>query len=391
MPRVVVSTLGTLGDVRPLVAIGLALQAKGADVVFATTDSFCSVVEAAGLRFAPFGDDSYLGDERARQAMLDASEGFGYWLGVSNLAQLECLHERLDEISVGADLLVSTPLVMAAHLVAHHRGLPLVSCCLSPAIILREAEGVPQVDPNAAEWRNRLNALRSRLGLPRRIFPQMERFSADITLGVYPKCLGGAGPYVREPIEVGYPILLEAKHRTCSADLADWLAEGPFALFSFGSFIDLQAERFFRAATEACRDANLRCLYLSPYSHSNLAAGSPSVRVEAYISHKLVMPLASVIVHHGGTGTLSAAIQARRPMVIVPFGLDQVFNGSRLGCQDLAEVLPSEQVNRITLGAALSKALGRSWDREKLWEGLDHGVGFETADVIARNIFSRFA
>jgi UDP:flavonoid glycosyltransferase YjiC (YdhE family) len=320
--------------------------------------------------------------------MLDPNNGFGYWLGISNLTNIESLYNALDKISEDADLLVSTPLVMAAHLVAQRRRLPLISCCMSPAMILRETDGVAKVDPNATEWRLRLAALRSRLGLPRRIFPQMERFCADLTLGIYPKCLGGVGSYVRDPMEVGYPILPDTDG-ACSAGLANWLSKGPFALFSFGSYIDQDVERCFRSAVSACEDIALRCLYISPYSHANLSASSQSVRVESYIPHNLVMPLSSVIVHHGGTGTLSAAIQARRPMVITPFGLDQFFNAKRLGDQDLAEVLPAAQVDRDTLKFALTEALNRSLDREKLWHVAGQGVGVESADVVAEVIFSQ--
>src|SRR5262245_34096688 len=49
--RIVLTTLGSLGDLHPYVAIGLGLQARGHEAVIATSASYRPRVEALGLGF----------------------------------------------------------------------------------------------------------------------------------------------------------------------------------------------------------------------------------------------------------------------------------------------------------------------------------------------------
>jgi UDP:flavonoid glycosyltransferase YjiC (YdhE family) len=383
MAKIVISTLGTLGDVRPFIAIAQAAEARTHEVTFATSESFGEVVASHGLRHASFGNDDYLRDASVRASMVEPIDGFGFWMGHSNLRNLEELYDQLANLCNGVDLLLSNPLVIVSHLVAETAGVPLVSCSLSPAMLLSDEAGVRRVDPHAREWRSRLNALRQRIGLPRSAFPQMERFTASLNLGLYPRCLGGEGRYyMREPIEIGYPTLHSPGELTCPPELAKWISEGPYVLVSFGSYIDRDATSVFDAAISACENLGLRCLYLSPHSAARLASSSDHVFVSGYIPHGLAMAKASVIVHHGGTGTLAAAIEAGRPMVVTPFGLDQTSNAASLAARDLAEVLPAEKITAVTLSDALSQALKNSEKRDKLWRENDWGVGPHIADLV---------
>lgn len=372
------TALGSLGDIKPLAAIAQVARDAGHAVRFATSQSYQQVVESAGLAFDLFGDDDYFNRSDVRDAMVDPREGFGVFMWHSNLADLEALYSRLDGLAAGVDLIVATPMVMAAHLVAQRRGVPLVSCSLSPATLLLDPSS-GTVDPHAREWRSRLNALRGAIGLASRGFPQMERFNVDLTLGVYPECLAGAqGRYVRVPVEVGYPPLRQETQ--LDRDLAAWLDGRPYALFSFGSFIDRGAARHLQAASAACRELGLRCLFLSRHSAQALEPGAAAdVRVVSSVAHECVMPRAEVIVHHGGTGTLAASIEARRPVVVTPFGLDQTFNARCLEERDLAELLDAGSVTPEALTGALSRALAAWPRREPRWGAARRSVGPQAA------------
>ena len=49
-----------------------------------------------------------------------------------------------------------------------------------------------------------------------------------------------------------------------------------------------------------------------------------------YVPHHWLFPRIAAAVHHGGAGTVAAALRAGVPSVIVPFYLDQPFWGQRL-------------------------------------------------------------
>ena len=55
--RIVVTTLGSLGDLHPYVAIALGLQARGHDVLVATGECYGRKIKALGLGFAAVRPD----------------------------------------------------------------------------------------------------------------------------------------------------------------------------------------------------------------------------------------------------------------------------------------------------------------------------------------------
>lgn len=371
LARLLIATLGSLGDIRPFLAIALAARSRGHQVTFATSDGFAKIVQYYKFHFVSLGSDEYFHDRDVRGRLLDVRTGFSSFMACSNLSHLEVACTQLASLALNADVILSTPLVMAAHLAAQARDVPLVNCALSPATLLAKWGG-EVVDPLAGEWRQRLSALRSSLGLPRRSFPQMERFSATLTLGAYPRCIGSTEmPLIRSPVEIGFPDLDEADGCTekISDELQAWIAIGPFVFMSFGSFIDDCAEEIFRMAHDACNTLGLRLLFSSPYfAKAHKPRTSASARVEPYLPHRLAMREAAVVIHHCGVGTLAAAVALGKPMIAVPFGLDQGFNAGMLQKRELAEVIPSQEVTSERLKLALRRCLDVRDSRALLWK-----------------------
>ncbi|MEZ0373180.1 MAG: glycosyltransferase, partial [Candidatus Sericytochromatia bacterium] len=64
--RILLLTAGSRGDVQPLLALALNLQARGHQVCLAAPPNFAGWIGACGLRFEPFGSDMQaLLEERA--------------------------------------------------------------------------------------------------------------------------------------------------------------------------------------------------------------------------------------------------------------------------------------------------------------------------------------
>ncbi len=51
MSKIVVTTIGSLGDLHPQIAIALELQKQGHHVVFAAQSGYQTKIEALGLKF----------------------------------------------------------------------------------------------------------------------------------------------------------------------------------------------------------------------------------------------------------------------------------------------------------------------------------------------------
>jgi len=386
MARLIFATLGSSGDVRPILAIAMAVRARGHDVAVATTPAYRSLIEGRSVQYLEFGNDEYFDDPSIRAAMLERTSGFSFWMAVSNLPHLEEMCKTLLVYCQDADAIVSTPFVMTAHLAAEYFKIPLVNCCLSPASYLPDKGISRGSDANAINWIRRLNAIRADLRLPRVAFPQMGRFNAAVALGLYPECLRDCEQLtIRNIIPVGYP-LLRGDSYSNNYNLEKWISKGNFCLFTFGSYVDKDRDVLFKAAVSACKKLRMRCLYVSPFGSHKLDSSDEDVRVENYVGHNLIMPAASVIIHHGGTGTLSEALICRKPVVVIPFGLDQYYNAGRLNKSDLAEILPADEVDEESLTRAIVRALTEGGRRAETLASKDLGAGADLADIACDRI-----
>lgn len=69
----------------------------------------------------------------------------------------------------------------------------------------------------------------------------------------------------------------------------------------------------------------------------------PNALVEQWWPQAKVLTLASVVVHHGGFGTLLGALTAGRPQVILPlFSLDQFHNAARVHAAKVGVSVPAD-------------------------------------------------
>jgi rhamnosyltransferase subunit B len=53
MAKIVLATIGSLGDLHPMIALGLELNSRGHEITVAAMGSYRENIEAAGFRFMP--------------------------------------------------------------------------------------------------------------------------------------------------------------------------------------------------------------------------------------------------------------------------------------------------------------------------------------------------
>ncbi len=61
MGRIVISTIGSLGDPHPQIAIAIELRQRSHNIVFATNKEYQEKIEALGFEFHRIRPDSYQG------------------------------------------------------------------------------------------------------------------------------------------------------------------------------------------------------------------------------------------------------------------------------------------------------------------------------------------
>lgn len=376
--RALLTTLGSLGDVLPMLALANALRLERVDVAVATSQRFRHIVVRAGHTFIAIGDD----EDPMQGATLheDASVDF---IDRANFTQLDRLFEDLLAAATGVHVIVAPYHVVPAHLVAERLAIPYVACAFSPAHL----PGVAERIKTPIRWHTALHTLRERAGLPRALLPYAGIFNgAALVLGLFPRFLLPSHR-VRLPTlhVVGYP-----RPPAEFQDAADTLGAAPCdedtVVVSFGSYADrLQPGHFFQQTVAACRDLRLKCLYLSRFVTAEDAPDMPDLQVRRFVAHDAVYPHAGIVVHHGGLGTMMAACRHARPMVIVPFFYDQPYHARRMNELLGIPNIPASRFDRHALGGALVDVLAR---REELRRNIAQLTTHETdgAPAAARHI-----
>jgi rhamnosyltransferase subunit B len=106
--RIVVTTLGTLGDLYPMIAVALELQQRGHDVVFVTHQVYQTKLEALGFEFHPLRPDfTAMKDPQEMARMMDRKTGQEYMVRQWVNPSLREMYADLLAVAKGADLIFS--------------------------------------------------------------------------------------------------------------------------------------------------------------------------------------------------------------------------------------------------------------------------------------------
>lgn len=135
-------------------------------------------------------------------------------------------------------------------------------------------------------------------------------------------------------------------------DLRDFLDRSPTVLFTCGSQCH-RVPRFFKVAMEYAELTGRQVLLLGANTPP-MGLDETRVRWYSFLPIRLVLPLCSAIVHHGGVGTTVQSILAATPQVVVPIVLDQWAQAQRVEELRLGMALKPSQFDAKSVDAALA-------------------------------------
>ena len=420
--HIVIATVGSLGDLFPLLAIGRELHARGHRVTVATHATHRLPIEQAGLAFA---DASGMPEPEDRAAF--TARAFHRWRGprfvVHDFAALDvrASYAKLAPLCADAEVLLTTTLAFAAQILgeqlSHAGRLRWLSVVLAPAGFLSAydlpATGLAALDafvrrsPRRGRWLQRaaerithpwtapVRAFRHELGLP----PQSPlgdpfhrgQHAPQGVLALFPALLGAAQPDWPAQVRLtGFARY--AQPTALDPALAAFLDAGPPPLvFTLGSTAVHMGEAFLHASLAATVQLGQRAVLLtgSPEMRARLpAALPPGVHALDYAPHAALFPRAAVVVHHGGVGTSAEALHAGKPMLVVPHGFDQPDNAARLQRLGVAEVLPAARY-RADRAARLLDALQRRPDYRRRSEACAESLRADDGAAAAAAVIER--
>jgi UDP:flavonoid glycosyltransferase YjiC (YdhE family) len=374
--RIVLSSVGSFGDLHPFIALGAELKARGFEAVLAAAEEYRGKAEAAGLEFhpvAPSTDQLLSGSGLSSRDAVNrlASTGATFIVREVLMPYLEQSFAEHAAALEGADLAVCSNFAFGARLAAEALGTPTATVLLAPCTFFSAAEPAYYMEApwlpalrrglgrraaklvlDLGKMRLRrqtpeMNRMRRRLGLP---IPRGDEvvdgpLRADAIIALHSPLLGGPPPDApRGSVVAGFTFYDSETGQApgLAPELESFLQAGePPLVFSLGSLGVYAPGAFYEDSVEAARRLGRRAVLLTgPEAYARLEPlAGDDVAVARYAPHSLIFPRAAAVIHHGGIGTVGQAMRAGRPQLVCPMLGDQLDNAERLKRLGIAERL----------------------------------------------------
>ncbi len=373
--RILLCPGGTRGDVQPVAALGLRLQAAGHRVLMATSSNYGDWMKRLGIPFHAIGHDI----QEFITTHPHGSDGRPVATArVLGKAMLRALPEQFkDLMALGGDfdLIVGASIQLAGPSMAEHFGIPYRWACFCPQVFPSDRYP-PFMFPqqNMPHWVNGMlwsmkisagnwvavglfNRQRARIGLGPIRSVRRHMMGHRPLLASAPE-LGETPPEVAaQVVQTGFWDHVEAG-AVLSGEVERFLHAGPKPVYiGFGSMGDPNPARSTATLREALRRTRLRAIVYRGWAGLGENLNEENLLVTGDTPHPLLFPRCAAIVHHGGAGTTHTAARAGVPQVIVPHLLDQFYWGHQLWLRGLApQPLRKSRLSPENFAAALLTA-----------------------------------
>lgn len=344
--RVLLSTIGSRGDVQPLVALAWQLKLLGQEVRLCVPPDFREWIEGLGMPVTPIGPELRSTGKVSPSAALPTPGQRRQMMEGTVATQFETISAAAQSCDV---IVGATALQIAAPSVAERLGIPYVFAAYCPAVLPSPHHAPPVLamlgdtpaptttnyrqlwDQDARRWNDMWNAIlnsqRAKLGLApfsdvrNHILTDRPWLAADPVLAPWPD------PADQAVFQTGAWILPDA--RPLSSELEGFLNAGdPPVYFGFGSIRAPQG--LSQVMVKSARALGRRAIISRGWADLSPVDDEPDCLAIGEVNQQALFKRVAAVVHHGGAGTTTAAAQAGAPQVVIPQHYDQHYWAQRV-------------------------------------------------------------
>lgn len=369
--RIVLSNIGTFGDINPLIAIALELKRRGHVPVMAVPAVFAPKIVPLGLEFHAVRPDIDPKDTLQVEMIYDVKKGTERGLREFLFPVLRQTYDDLLDAATQperADLLLMGELNYAGPIVAEVTGIKWASYVLAPLSFFsafdppvlpmyprlakadKKVPGMGRAIKRIArfvsrKWPQPIYDLRQELGLRKGKNPLFDaKHSPNLVLALFSRVLGQAQKdWPKRTLIAGFCYYdSDAGNQALPPKLEAFLAAGPApVVFTLGSAAVLAAGNFYEVSARAAIELGIRAVLLIGSDPRNRPqqALPESICVAEYAPYSALFSRAAMVVHQGGVGTTAQCLRAGKPMLIMPYSHDQPDNARRMRRLKVARVI----------------------------------------------------
>jgi UDP:flavonoid glycosyltransferase YjiC (YdhE family) len=421
--RIILSNIGTFGDINPLIAIALELKRRGHVPVLAVPAVFEGKIRPLGLEFHAVRPDIDPTNTTLIGMIYDVKKGTERGLREFLFPVLRLTYQDLLDAATRperADLLLLGELNYAGPLVAEKTGIPWASYVLAPLSffsafdppvlpmyprLARADSKVPGLGRAikrlarfvSRKWPQPIYDLRAELGLERGSNPLFDaKHSPYLVLALFSRVLGAEQKDWPPNAKItGFCFYdSDAGNAALPAHLEQFLTRGPApVVFTLGSAAVLAAGKFYEYSAKAAIRLGARAVLLIGSDERNRPrqALPDTICVAEYAPFSALFPRTALVVHQGGVGTTAQCLRAGKPMLIMPYSHDQPDNARRMRRLKVARSIQRENYTPVRVAQKLKAMVDEPLFAERaaqVAEQLRHEDGVRSACNALEELFA---
>jgi UDP:flavonoid glycosyltransferase YjiC (YdhE family) len=366
--------IGGSGHGEPLVPVARAAKAAGHTVAFGCGPSMVSTPEAAGFTAFALGTGADSAPERLPLRPLDAEredqefrDGFA-----RHGAQGRAPHTIALCNEWQPDVLVCDETDFGGMVAAERLGLPYATVLVMAAGSFIRAGVVGEA----------LNELRALHSLPPD--PELQMLNRHLVLSPFPPSFRDPAFPLPTTAHSFRPPLLAAADGSAQA-WASALPGAPTVYFTLGTIFNTESGDLFARVLAGLRELPINVIvtvgrHIDP---AEFGPQPPNISIERYIPQASILPHCSLVISHGGSGSVLGTLAHGLPSVLIPMGADQPLNAAR--CEELGlgrmldpiEATPEivrDVISAVLADASYRRAAERMREEIAALPGPEHAV-----------------
>ena len=331
--KVLFVALGSVGDVKPCLHLGIGLQRLGHQVVIAANESYREMAERFQLSFHSLTGEQdfavsthrdFKHPEKGLKVIADLLLGTA-----KPVVDFVLEHRDAEKSDEQPDTILLAPTrVLGARIAQELLDVPLISLQMAP-LYFTSFDGYP-ADLAETVLGPRLDRIRSDLGLAAREQVLADwQYSPRKVLGLFPSWFAATQSDWPQGSEL-LNFVLAPVEKELPGPLGDFLDDGPAPLvFSPGTYTR-DTGAFFRTALNVVERLEKRAVFVPVHNGLNLGPLPESIFAADWVDYSALLPRCAGLIHAGGIGTCAEAVRAGVAQLMIPEVFDQKDNAERL-------------------------------------------------------------
>ena len=356
--KVILTTIGSTGDIQPFVALAMELRRRGHQSLFALPSPLVAYPQKYGFPVIQLGQD--ISDPAQHLQRLfsqgqvakndsTAKEYFEVFFASAPQALAQ-----LKEVCETADLLISSDVMPLGLMVHELITIPFVSLRTRYTPLPYTGRTQPKNYAANHAWKNLVDLFRTECGLSP-IDDPIEPYGISPQLTLFPVSRAFLPPDTRFPEQyyvTGFFFQDEDEWEP-DRNLVDFLQAGcPPVVISLGSMVHDDPKKLTHLFLEAIQAVGCRAVIQHGWSGLAQDIELPdTVYAIDFVPHSWLFPQAACVIHHGGLGTTAAVSKASVPSIVIIHVFDNAAlarSTQKIGATSAALSLATLNVDQLT-------------------------------------------